>query len=454
LVKPSIIVVITIAGILSLFPNINLYEFRGEESLRMIVAFEMKSSGNYTQPTFLGDLYFNKPPLFNWFIVGSSFIIPWSELTGRAVSIFFLILTLLLIYLFTYSLYQNRTLALISSLVYLTFVDVLFWYGYLAEIDITLAFFIFLMFVSLYRGYFYNNNLLIILSGVITGFAFLLKGFPAFVFFGLTALSFILFKKQPKDIFLPAFWLGGILAIVIPSFWIINTAEPEIYIRKLIIESLVRTKGGKDIVKFLTHLISYPLLNLKQMLFTSATVLFLIFYAKKNRIPIQLPPEIRLFLLTVFINYLPYLLAVNSRGRYVIPLFPIMAIVFSYLIFNIGKERWVRFTVYTAVFAVALRFAVGLVGFPILMEKKASRKRVAYQIAGIVDLDKKIACDCKREKTVCLYIDFMKGKPLKTSRHIPDWDYLIDCSDRKIDGSVVGSFNLKKRVIKLYERNR
>ena len=442
-----------LAGIISLFPNINLYEFRGEESLRVIVAYEMQDSGDYLQPHFLGDLYFNKPPLFNWLIVASSKFIPWSELTARIVTIFSLFLTVLLIYFFSQKLFQNKKLSLLAGLIYITFIDILFWYGYLAEIDVTLAFFVFLMFILQYVGYFERKAYLILLSGLVAGLAFLLKGFPAYVFWGLTFITFIIYKKNWKDLINPYLWTSGIIALLVPALWILNTDNPNLYLQKLLIESLIRTKGSSNILKLFGHFLTYPLLNFKQLLPASFIILLILIMAYRRKIKVVIPSEIKILLLTAFINYIPYFLAVHSRGRYIIPLFPIIAIIFAYLIVNTGKEKWIKITVWTASILIALRFLLGFVGFPILMEKKASRKRVAYNIAETIDLSKKIACDCKREKSVCVYLDFIKGKALKTSRYISDWDYVIDCSKQN-RGKLIKSYDLHGRILKLYQREK
>jgi 4-amino-4-deoxy-L-arabinose transferase-like glycosyltransferase len=40
-----------------------------------LVAFEMKMSGNFIVPTMNGEFYYNKPPLYNWFIYGMSMLL-------------------------------------------------------------------------------------------------------------------------------------------------------------------------------------------------------------------------------------------------------------------------------------------------------------------------------------------------------------------------------------------
>jgi 4-amino-4-deoxy-L-arabinose transferase-like glycosyltransferase len=437
-----------ILAFLSLFPNINLYEFRGEESLRTIVAYEMSYWGNFLQPTFLGDLYFNKPPLFNWFIIYASYVIPWSELTARSVSIFFLFLTAVLIYTFSYKLFQNRLISIFSSLMYVTFIDILFWYGYLAEIDVTLGFFIFLMFNLLFFGFIQKRKAFIILAGFVTGIAFLLKGFPAYVFFGLTYISFIVFFKEWKRLFSPDVWIAGLVALAVPLIWILNTADPQRYIQTLFFESIVRAEGSKDISKFISHLISYPLLNFKQLLPGSLFVFLGFLLYRKNKIFI--PPEVKLLIISVLINYLPYILSVGSRGRYVIPLFPVLAVVFSYILFSFKKEKLIKGFLYVSLFLIIMRFTLGFIGFPVLMEKKASRKKAAYDIAKTIDIKKEIAFDCKPEKSVAVYLDFIRKKPVKRSVYTKNWKYLLTCEDKPF--KLIKSYDLRGNILRLYER--
>src|SRR5258708_721860 len=49
--------------------NLGNIAFIGDEGIRTLVALEMKLSGHYLVPTLNGEGYYNKPPLFNWFIL-------------------------------------------------------------------------------------------------------------------------------------------------------------------------------------------------------------------------------------------------------------------------------------------------------------------------------------------------------------------------------------------------
>ncbi|HJW30943.1 MAG TPA: glycosyltransferase family 39 protein, partial [Saprospiraceae bacterium] len=42
----------------------------GDECRRALVPLEMRISGDYLKPTINGELYLNKPPLYNWLVAG------------------------------------------------------------------------------------------------------------------------------------------------------------------------------------------------------------------------------------------------------------------------------------------------------------------------------------------------------------------------------------------------
>ncbi len=452
--KFKIFLILLVLGYGALFINVNHYEFRVEESLRTIISFEMDKENSLLQPKFLGENYYNKPPLFNWFIIISSKFIPWSEFTARFVSIFFLGLTLVLIYKLSYKLFKDKIVSILSALIYLTFIDVLFWYGFLAEIDITLGFFILLLFYLEIFGFLERNKIYIILSGIVLGFAFLLKGFPAYVFYGLTFIALVLYTRRWKEFFNVFWYVSTAIGLVIPLMWIVNTASPQTYIQKLFLESIVRTEGSTNVVKLLKHFIEYPLLNIKQMLPTSIFVIVGLLLVKLKKIKLEIPKELKLLLIVIFINYIPYILAVESRGRYIIPLLTLMAIVFGYILNQLRFKLLHRTFIGFIVLLIVLRILLGVVGFDILMKYKESRKAIAKDIISTININKKIAFDCGSEKSIAVYIDFKKGEPLKLSKYIPDWDYLIDCSKNNIpDGKLLKIYKLKNgKEIKLYER--
>lgn len=234
---PAEIIYITfflLLALLSYTPNLSSYPFKNEESLRVAVAFEMWYSGNYWQPSFLGELYYNKPPLFNWLIISYSYLFGWSELTARAVSITFLLLTAFTVCAFSYSLFRNINTALFSSLIFLTFGNVLFFYGFLAEIDITLSFFVFFGIYCIYLLWKSGSVIWSILAGAVFGFSALLKGLPSYAFLLLSLIAFSLYHKNLSFLFNKRTFLIYFLITIYSSLMVATNCRPHFLSTKLV----------------------------------------------------------------------------------------------------------------------------------------------------------------------------------------------------------------------------
>jgi len=425
----------------SLLPNLHRYPFKNEESLRTQIAFEMWHSGNYLQPTFLGELYFNKPPLFNWLIVLYSYIIPWGEMTARAVSLSFLLLTTLLVGIFSHYLFRNLSSATLSSLVFLTFGNVLFFYGFLAEIDMTFTFFVFLGISLLYIWWNTGSKVVGFFAGVVFGLAFLLKGLPAYAFMGISTLTFALYKKSPAKVFKPDALLVYIPSLLIPLLWIIQTPEPIQYLANLWRESFSRVEGD---FSRLRHMLFFPLLNFKDTLPWSFLFLLSLYASRKD---LDFPPQLRAIFLLFLVNYIPYWVS-NSAGRYIMPLYPLLAILFAYYLHKALKvEVFRKLFLITILIVILLKFIHGLFFFPYAENRESSRKRIAERIVNMIDPKSSIACECPQKKSVCLYIGLLRGEPLRSLGKTKDAEYVVACGESR--GLSIAEFKLKDETIRL-----
>ncbi|MDW8293828.1 MAG: glycosyltransferase family 39 protein [Aquificaceae bacterium] len=426
---------------LSLIPNLHRYPFKNEESLRHLIAFEMWHSGNYLQPTLFGEPYFNKPPLFNWLIALYSFPFPWSELTGRMVSLSSLFFVTLLTALLSYLLFKKPKLSLLSALIFLTFGNVLFFYGYLAEIDITLTLFLLSSLLSLHLWWEKEKPIFAVVSGLLLGLSVLLKGFPSYAFLSLSLLAFSIYHRKIKLLWRWDALILYALCIFIPFLWLVLTTDPILYFSHLWKESFGRVDGE---FSRLRHMLFYPLLNLKDLLPWSL-ILFLALYSLRNKL--CLPPQIKLLLLLFFLNYLPYWIS-NSAGRYILPMYPILAVLFSFYIWEAMREgRFRRFVFGLLLLTIGLRLIYGLFYFPYQEQKEGSRKRLAKDIVGLIDLKKKLACECPEEKSLCLYLGLFKGEPLKRLSKEPEAYYAITC-DGKV-GEPIKEYKLGERIVSI-----
>ncbi len=429
---------------LSLLPNLNVYNLRGEEAKRLIPAYEIYKTGDFINLTYLGDIYLNKPPLFYWLTVLSSEIFGWDTITVRAISVFFVFLTAVLIYFFSRYLFRDEKAAVFSSISYITFFDVLFWYGWIGEIDATFTFFIFTMFVLQFIGFTEKKSLFILLSGVFAGLSFLLKGLPSYLFFGINFLVLAIYYRRYFEILRPVYLLSYSIAALIPAVWILSTVKPFELLKTLVYESSQRVK--KDTHSLLKHLINYPLTNLKQTLPSS---IFLIYLAIRKKIPLN--STVKFLLLVLFINYLPYLLSAGSHGRYIMPLFPVLSLVVGYSLSK-SSERLQKVFLITALFFIVLRLLVGSFLVPYIMKKDGNIKEIAYRISEIIN-DGRIACNCEgSHKSVCFFVDVYEDTITKLPYIEKNWDFLIDC--KNLDGGkLISKFKYRKEYIKLYKRD-
>ena len=65
---PAALALLVLAPALLL--NLGLLPLIADEPIRALVALELKLHGNFFVSTLQGESYFNKPPLFNWLLLG------------------------------------------------------------------------------------------------------------------------------------------------------------------------------------------------------------------------------------------------------------------------------------------------------------------------------------------------------------------------------------------------
>jgi 4-amino-4-deoxy-L-arabinose transferase-like glycosyltransferase len=304
--------------------GISFLPLRGEEANRIIVAYEMHYFGDYFNPTHLGEPYYLKPPLFNWVILLFANLFGWSVESARLVSIVSVFLTALLTYLLTKNLFGDKTVAILSALITLTLGDLFFFYGWLAEIDAFLTF----LYTLLYMGLFYllqkgKDWEAAVFLGLTGALIFLTKGFPVFYHLPVIALVFLwyfqrlhlLFSFKPitaaVSFFAPLLW------------WYLHLKNPEPYLKALWLQTFSRTPIEEH-NRLLKHLLSYTILNVRQLLPYSVLSLF----GKKPLINRKL-----LFLGSLAIlNYIPYWISPSGEGRYVLIIFPLIAVIFGLIL--------------------------------------------------------------------------------------------------------------------------
>lgn len=197
------IMLIVLYGLLINIPYFHLKEFQGEEGRRVIIAREMIERNDWVIPTVEGEIYLNKPPLFNWLLAAAFKLTGQiTEATARSVSVINSILTAIVLSLFWSTVNNNGFWFVLPGLVFLSLPEVMDK-AIKAEIDITFTLFI----NSSILCWFYLHEikrrpfLAWITSLIILSFAFLTKGVISLFFFLFHCIILSILSQKIKRAF-------------------------------------------------------------------------------------------------------------------------------------------------------------------------------------------------------------------------------------------------------------
>jgi len=348
---------------ISLFHRLGYQPLYQEEPRRALIALEMIYNGNYAVPTEFGELYYKKPPVWNWMIIVAYQIFGTTEFAVRFFSVLSMIVMGLLIFLACKK-YINLRTAIFSSLFFLVSIDLYFYFSMLGEIDIFYSLITFGSFLSIFHFYEKKNYyLLFLITYGLSALGFLTKGFPSVVFLVISVGIFFLYKKDLKKLFSLAH-LSGILVfiLILGGFflWYDRFNDALYYLNLLWSRSSNRTMAEESMNNLLMHLITFPLDLLKIML--PATLLLVLMF-RRDWLKIIRQNKLLEFVLIIFIvNILVYWISPGARERYVYMLLPFPIMIFSYFLdrsLDEGSNPKTRF--------VNILFAFVMILIPLIM---------------------------------------------------------------------------------------
>ena len=342
-----------------------------DEATRALVALEMLLSDNFITPTLNGDLYYNKPPLYNW-ILAAFF---W--LSGSTHPFVMRLPNVLALLFFGWAVYHfnkpyfDRKSALLLGFMLVTAARVLYWESMSAYIDIALSAVVYVNFMSIYR-YWTRGQLqrLFVVSYLLTAVAFMLKGLPALVFQGITLSVLFIWKRQFWKLFSIQHVLG-FLAFLLPvgSYYLAysqyNSLE-QVWL-SLWNESAFRTliyAGWEDaLAKFLVK----PL----EMLYPYApwSVFVLLLIQRGFWKTVRANDYLFYWTLVFFFNGLVYWTAPRIYPKYILMLVPLAYTVGFYFYQKKQNSAW-KAAVEILLLVVAAGITLLALAFPFLPETK------------------------------------------------------------------------------------
>ncbi len=297
-----------------------------EEPRRALVAAEMMISGNYWAPTINGAFYYNKPPLFNWLLVGAFQLFGFENWVERLPTF----LSIIGVSLITYFFFRKRIgeeTAQLASLFLVLSGHMLFYFSFQGEIDMTYSFIVVLQAICLFH--FFDKRKWLLLFGssyLLMVVGFLMKGIPSIAFQGLTILGLFVWHKEYKNLFHPAHFI----ALLSSAFLLIgyfslysDYNDPELLIVKLTVESSRRTTEATSILDYFLQLVRFPLLLVLIML--PGSLLFP--FARNLRKRIAENKWIRYSFLFILFNIPLYWISPGVRDRYLYMFLPFLYLI-------------------------------------------------------------------------------------------------------------------------------
>lgn len=335
----------------SFLPVLGFYMI-GEEGIYTISTMEMWFNNNWlTQPLYGSDL--PRPPLMNWLVMPLAEMIGWPHvlIAARLVNIIATLGMSAWLYWLCRRLFGDKAFALFAALACLSLADLSLYRGWLAYTDPTFAFFTFGAIATLWIATIERHRGWLLVSVLLLSCAMLSKAFTTYVFYG-TAI-FVLLWQQPVRKFLlsPSSLFIFALALIVPFAWFATLPKVEGHGSHMLGEIMskltaVNTPG------YFTQLAIFPFESAFRL---SPAVLLAVYLLLRKRVtqPEAAPVHFNAVLLITGLSFLPYWLSPQSSIRYLLPIYPFIAMVSARIIWRAGEAAKI----------LALRWFAGIIAF-------------------------------------------------------------------------------------------
>lgn len=366
---------------LSFIPTLFFYMV-GEEGIYTISTLEMWHSREWFVQTLYGlDLF--RPPLMNWLAIPLASLLGWQHVL-IAIRLLSALATLGMaawLYWLCRRLFGDRDFALFAALACLTLADLQLYRGWLAYTDPLLAFFTFGAVATLWVATLERHRGWLAASVVLVGCALLTKAVTSYIFYA-TAMFVLLWQREARRFLLtPASMLILASALIVPYAWFSRIPKPQGQSSPMVNEILGKLGLG-NVSDYLLRLLSYPLENL---FWLSPVALLAIYLLIRRRItqPETDAVHFRTALFVAGLSILPYWLAPQGGIRYLLPVYPLVALIGARLIWRAGDDaRRLALNWFAAL--IAFKFLFALVLYPYYQShyRGANYVATAHQIAA------------------------------------------------------------------------
>lgn len=374
------------------FINLGMLPFIDDEGIRALVALEMKLSGDFTTPTLSGELYFRKPPLYNWII--SLFF----QISGQTNEFWMRFPAVLSILFFTISIYHfvkkelNEKIAIISSLMFLTCGRIIIYESLHGLIDICYSWITYISFIQAYRLLKQNKHTqLFIVVYILSAAAYLMKGLPTVAFTGITLITLFAWQKNLRLLFSWKHFIGiSIFLLIVGSYYITyftkNQINPIDLFTTLFTESSKRTGFQFGLAKTILHLFTFPFEIIYHFL---PWTIFAVFLIRRDFLTQLRKHDFIFFNAIIFLSNISiYWISVEVYARYLLMLIPLLFTIIAYFIdIQTTKQTRIRKLIINIILpSLIIFFILTLIATPFIFKQIYSLSLPLIKISALVIL--------------------------------------------------------------------
>ena len=316
------------------FAPLLFLQYEGEEPFFTIIAQEMWVSRDFTHITHLGNGY-PRPGLFPWLIIALSTVLGWDNvlIAARVIAVTSTILTGLTIAWLATRIFKDRLLAAFAAAIFLSG-DVLLYRGWLAYSDPVFAFFTVGAMACLWVATEERRNDLLVLAALALVGAFLSKVPTTYVFYGVLGLVLLWRHENRLFLFRPASLALHAAALAFPLLWSYGIVGDQ-YFDATVTNLLWTTLHPPSWSEYVADFVAFPFSVTIHLLPASALAIYSL-YAHRFEFS-QRSRSIDIAIWTALLNLIPYWASPFGSTRYLLPTFPLFALVMAYCIVASGK---------------------------------------------------------------------------------------------------------------------
>jgi 4-amino-4-deoxy-L-arabinose transferase-like glycosyltransferase len=336
----------------------------GEEPIWPIMAREMWATQDFVVTTLYG-LSYGRPGLYAWLILLPTAILGEQHtlIAARLIAASSTLLIGLTLAWLVRRLFKDRLFAAFAAAVFLSG-DTLLQRGWIAYADPTFSLLTFAAMACLWVATEERRRGLLILAALCLIGSFLAKVLTGYLFYAVLGLVLLWRHKNRGFLFTPWSMAVHATALAFPVIWNYAVAGDTVFLPALMkITDLARNEDAPSIATYLKLFAAYPFRVLWYLMPVSAIALYAV---AARKIP---PAALRenavvIAAATVAINLLPYWFVPGSSARYLMPLYPLCALVLAYVVMHSGKFI-LDLSAKALIATVGVAYLMALAGYPL-----------------------------------------------------------------------------------------